>query len=110
MITADIEGGLEETETVSLSAATVTDIHEAQNEHEICVGFCIVNTDTNPLHVSIYRNTGGSDVMFWRKPVPAEDTLTETVIPRALRKGDKIKAQVGTVDVISITPIIFKLQ
>jgi hypothetical protein len=110
MINSNYFGGLELTDSVELTTTAVTDVYEATSNTEICAGFCIVNEHSSAVDVSIYRYDGSSDVLFWKKPVPANDTLTEADIPRWLRESYKIKAEAATANVITITPTILKVS
>jgi hypothetical protein len=109
MISGNYFGGLELTGSAKLTTTSITDIHTATSNAEICVGFCIVNEHSSAIDVSIYRYDGSTDVLYWQKPVPANDTLTENDVPRWLREGYKIKALAATENQITITPTIFKV-
>jgi hypothetical protein len=109
MISANYFGGLELTDSVNLTTTSLTDIHEATSNTEICAGFCIVNEHTSAIVVSVYRYDGSTDVLYWEKSIPAGDTVIESDIPRWLREGYKIKAQAATANHITITPTIFKV-
>jgi hypothetical protein len=109
MISGNYFGGLEDADTVKLTDVTITDVYQAETDSEICVGFTVVNEHSSPLEVSIYRydtNTG-TDVLYWRKTVPANDVITDNETPRKLRKNWKIKAKVSQINVVSITPTVF---
>jgi hypothetical protein len=110
MISGNYFGGLVLTDSVELTATTITDIYEATSDTEICAGFCIFNDHSSALEVEIYQYDGTTDVLYWKKSVPADDTLIENDIPRWLRSGYKIKAKVGTANVITVTPTIFKVS
>lgn len=111
MINGNYAGGLVETETVELTTATTTDIFTTENEKQMLAGFCIVNTDSSARDVTLYMQKDGStDMLFWKKSIPANDTIVEADIPQQLRITPniyKLRAQVGTANVIHITPIVF---
>lgn len=108
MISANYSGGLVQTTPVKITTTSTTDIYADGTKEEVCVSFCIVNEHSSALAVSVYVNDGTSDVLYWEKSVPANDTLIETDAPMKLRDGYKITAQVGTINVITITPTILR--
>jgi hypothetical protein len=109
MISGNYFGGLELTDSVALTTTSLTDIHEATSNTEICAGFCIVNEHSSAIVVSVYRYDGSTDALYWQKSIPAGDTVIESDVPRWLREGYKIKAEAATANQITITPTIFKV-
>jgi len=106
MINSNYFGGLELTDSVALTTIAVTDVYEATSDTEICAGFCIANEHSSAVDVSVYRYDGSTDVLYWQKSIPANDTVIESDIPRWLRNNYKIKAQASVANVVTVTPTI----
>lgn len=109
MITANIHGGLVESSPVSLTTTTITDVYEAKSIERVCAGFCVVNDTASAVILSVHRYNGTTDELFWKKSIPANDTIIETEIPIKMRDGFKIKATAATASALTITPIILHL-
>lgn len=107
MITANIAGGLQGVTSTVLSGTSIADVFTASSDKVTCAGFCIVNNTSSAIDVEIYRYIDPTDTLFWKKSIPADDTVIETDIPLKLRNAQKIKAKGDTG--ITVTPIILSL-
>lgn len=111
-IQAVYAGALEAGDTVSLSGPSKTVVLPGEATIIILAGVSLINGSGSAVTVSLYRDDGSTDHVFWRASIAANSTVIIDNLPQPLvSESQSIKAQASTGGgAIDISPIILRQQ
>lgn len=93
---------------VRLTTTSATTILTAQNSSQTLAGFSLANETSSAVVVACHFNDGSTDFLFFRRSVPANDTVIVSDIPIRMRSGDSFKVTAATGNAITVTPVILE--
>ena len=91
-----------------LTTTSATTIFTAVNSSQTLAGFSLANETASAVIVACHFNDGTTDFLFFRRSVPANDTVIVTDIPIRMRSGDSFKVTAATGNAITVAPVMLE--